>query len=331
MDIEFLKNLPNEQFYFVNTFLASMDIDFETIIEAKDSFAANFETGAGYVFDINGDRQPISIDESLGELDVTMTQTDADYELGQGLLFDIDTEVTNIFCEFEMSQYSDFSTVLISKIFNKNTLFVDMFDYSTGTYYYRIRLTDYSTFKKTSWTGDSFSFIKQDPIYGDESSPWGLTANDSDNTWEISSGNTMSNSSNLYMVFTEGTLDPGTYWATYWYASNETDKNWIKWNRTDGKKILIKKLDVFADAYYYMVVKYLRLEGSDNGTSWTTLLLHQGYMYSNNVVTFNISNNTSYNYIRLVFDSDWYDFDEDGIGDYSNPCMIRQIRAYKEQ
>ena len=138
-----------------------------------------------YTYDINGDIHFSPENTSIGEITATTTLYDVEALLGQGVMFDIITDIDVPYYVFYLSSDSSFNNIVSERTGTGKQFFVSFNSMQSGTYYWKIKIINTSDLTHSLWFNDDFYFEHQLPPYSPTAVPSGLTANDSDSDWAV--------------------------------------------------------------------------------------------------------------------------------------------------
>ena len=84
------------------------------------------------------------------------------------------------------------------------------------------------------------------------------------------------------------------------FHSNANQPHWISW-KNNNRRVLIGKISITSsnDSYWSSSLSSLKLQGSDNGSTWTDIQTLNGQYGSATTHEFVINNKTPYYYHRL--------------------------------
>ena len=176
-----------------------------------------------------------------------------------------------------------YSEIIYEKMTSKDNHFISFNDFKTGKYYWRVHGTNKTTLTKTNYLSGQIDFVWQQPPTTYNCCPIGLKSDpnadenseyivDTDiEAWmrdpETYQQRSATGSEVAWMYFRESLTNcmPNTMGLPYCY-----NNRYVSWTRRDGLKMIADKhVRIISGQCYYDSLYYF--EGSNNGSSWTTI------------------------------------------------------------
>lgn len=177
-----------------------------------------------------------------------------------------------------------YTEIIYEKLTSKDNLFISFNDFKTGKYYWRVHGTNKTTLTKTNYFTGQIDFVWQQPPTTDKCCPIGLTSDpaldenseyivDTDITaymWNPETGQqrNATGSEVAWMYFRQNLTNclPNTMGLPY-CGNNQ----YVSWYRRDNLKMIADKHVRLISGSCYCYESLYYFEGSDNGSSWTTI------------------------------------------------------------
>lgn len=161
--IDFMSNLPSVLFKYLNALFDGIGTKLYYVRDySLDKKRDEIKPSVLYEFDSSGNPGIINEDIPSGNVIVSASVKDSDYEDGQGVLFNITKEQDCIY-NITIATDSEFESVVLASSTGKNTCFVSLDNFQSGTYYWRVRSINKNNFVKSEYTSGSFNFVWQEP------------------------------------------------------------------------------------------------------------------------------------------------------------------------
>ena len=264
-EIDFMTALPSESFKYYNPLYDGLNTNvfFMQLFDLTRN-VSNYKPAIAYQFDKDGNVAEYPEEETFAPIEATVEmQTIEDLSAGgQGPVFYFEQN-TNYVYTLAIATDQNFQNIIFEKITGKTKLFISYNNMDSGTYYWRVFVTDKSTLLKSQYTIGSFEFTYAEPPTSDSCCPKNLTSayiEDLENT-EFIIGTNMQ-----YWVFYEYYNPEYDYWepiqktvtgseAAWPFFADVNNYNWacggcvpymsngsyVSWTRRDGLKMVADK------------------------------------------------------------------------------------------
>ena len=283
-EIDFMKNLPSVLYKFLNSLFSGIDIDiFYSNDYSLSKNVKSFTPSGLYRYDVNGDNEQIE-EEYFGNVSVVVNIIETEHE--QFLSFEFDDDYVH---EVETSYDEDFLNIIEKKIFAGNLIKIQLYDYNSGTIYWRARGFDRKSFMKTYYESGSLDFVEEGYQYPYEASPLNISSNN-DGDWTVNQSSVLQSQYGYFAFNENGNV----------FHSNTNQPHWISW-MNNNRKVLIGKISITSsdDSAWSSSLNSLKLQGSDDGSTWVDIQTLNGQYGSATTHEFTINNRIPYYYHRL--------------------------------